>query len=73
MGSQLAIEFIKEALETQAKVDNDVLWAKCDICIDVKNGAKIASPSRFTLTLRDNIDGPGQVSCYIVTIEEIKL
>jgi hypothetical protein len=66
----LIAEFITEALETQAKDDDDVLWCKVDPVVESMTSKLVAN--MLDVTIRDNLDGPGEVKTYRITIEELK-
>jgi hypothetical protein len=63
----LIAEFIEEALET--KDSDDMLWCKVDIVINKQSG--LISSNQLDVTIRDNLNGPGEVKTYRITIEEL--
>ena len=64
LDTHFAAAFIEGAVEAAAMDASDVLWVKCDPTLVGDN----LDDSSFTVTMRDNFDGPGTVRTFRVTV-----
>lgn len=66
LDTHFAAAFIEAAVEGAAKDADDILWAKCDPVINRKRDD--IDVGSFTVTMRDNFDGPGTVRSFRVAV-----
>lgn len=67
--ASLISDFIEDALCRYSDNDDRILWCRVDPVI--RKGIGLIASDELDVTIRDNLDGPGEVKTYRIKIQEI--